>query len=121
MKPLSEVRDELAKEHVLQYFDELDEETENAIEWVKDGFDAGVEEMKKRAEVLVEAYKNLLIDLEHYATPRRDNNPALPGHEWHYIKIKHESDYEYYPNHILKEEVDDYKNALEQYKKNTEG
>ncbi len=61
-KKLSEIRDELADNHAETYFElnsDLEEEEINARDGIiydfKRGFDAGVAEMKQRAQVLVEA------------------------------------------------------------------
>lgn len=51
--------------------------------------------------------KDLLQELKPYAQARRDTNKG-EGWEWHYVEIKHESDYEFYPNHIDKKTIEDF-------------
>lgn len=66
---------------------------------------------------LVERLESAIDDLRSYAMARRDQSFDGWEYEWREIPIKHESDYEHYPNHITKEEFAKYENALSTFKK----
>lgn len=51
-------------------------------------------------------------NLEGYSLARRDKSFEGWEKEWREVEIKHESDYEFYPNHITKEEIAAARKAL---------
>ncbi len=71
---------------------------------------AKIELLEKELAKVKDVANDLLCDLRLYASPRRDMTGDLS--KWKYIEVRHEADYEFYPNHITKEEIAAYEGAL---------
>lgn len=64
------------------------------------------------SEKLRQFLRDAVNDLEFYSQARRDTSFEGWQLEWRYIPIKHESDYEFFPNHIPLETLTPYKEVL---------
>jgi hypothetical protein len=62
---------------------------------------------------LLKTLKEAVDELRSYAQARRDQSFKGWESTWKEIEIKHESDYEYYPNHVCRETIDDYDAVIE--------
>lgn len=63
--------------------------------------------LEAKLQIARELIKDLLEELRPYAQPSRDTTKG-PGWEWNYVEIKHEFDYEYYPNHVDKKVIEEF-------------
>lgn len=70
-----------------------------------------LEELRQANERLVSLAKEVIDELEQYSMGRRD---YVQGEKWEWVckEIKSESDYEFYPNHVDKETIAEYRQAL---------
>jgi hypothetical protein len=70
--------------------------------------------LTKRIEKLTETLQDAIFELKCYSQGRRDTSFHGWEKTWKEIEIVHESDYEYYPNHVDKKTIDEFLKVLEE-------
>lgn len=73
--------------------------------------EARIKELEMQSVQLRILARELLEELSTYSQARRDMR-VKDLSKWKFIKIKHESDYEFYPNHIDQETIEAYEKRL---------
>lgn len=69
-------------------------------------------ELKEQLQRVTEALSEAIAELKTYAQGRRDTSFEGWQKEWREIEVKHESDYEFYPNHVDRETIQRLEQAL---------
>ena len=115
MKRLEEIRDRLANEYSYRHAKRIPPEDSYAC--YVSGFDAAVNELMPMAEELVEVLDITVSELDQYSRGRRDQSFEGWQSQWIEVPIKHESDYEFYPNHIEKDFVESLRSKLFAWRK----
>lgn len=64
---------------------------------------------------LSQALNDAIAELSMYAQGRRDTSFQGWERTWKEIEVKHDFDYEFYPNHIDKETVEELKEVLKKH------
>ena len=71
-----------------------------------------ITDLANRVHELEHALEDAISELTMYAQGRRDDSFEGWERTWKEIPIKHESDYEFYPNHVDKETIEELKKVL---------
>lgn len=117
MKRLEEIRDRLANEYADIHSVFTKELYGNITADFKSGFDAALKELMPMVEELVEALDIAVSELDQYSRGRRDQSFEGWQSQWIEVPTKHESDYEFYPNHIEKDFVESLRSKLFAWRK----